>query len=95
MIKVKTFVEIFNSCKEAELPEPEITETFGGITTTLFIPPQKSLEKIIRLIKNDPKIPAEKITEKLRITSRAVEKQISRLKKRQSLSVNISVIFFN
>ena len=43
-------------------------------------------EKIIKLIKDNPKISAQKISETLGISSRAIEKQIKELKERNILS---------
>ena len=43
-------------------------------------------EKIIKLIKDNPKISAQKISEVLGISSRAIEKQIKELKERNILS---------
>ena len=50
-------LKIINSCKEAELPEPEIKEAFGGFSVTIF----KDIlndEKLIKLGLNDRQIKA-------------------------------------
>ncbi len=41
---------------------------------------EKSSEKILRLLKADPKLAAREIADRLGITQRAVEKQIAKLK---------------
>ena len=50
-------LKIINSCKEAELPEPEIKEAFGGFSVTIF----KDIlneERLIKLGLNDRQIKA-------------------------------------
>ena len=84
-------LKIYDSCKEAELPEPEIIEAFDGISTTLFTSEkstekssekgsEKSSEKIVELMKKDPKTSAKEMAAIMNISPRAVEKQISKLK---------------
>ena len=46
---------------------------------------EKSSEKIIKLIENDPNITTKKIAEIIEISSRGVEKQIANLKKEGKL----------
>ena len=88
-------LKIINACKDAGLPEPEIIEKNGGVSTTLFalthksnvgggseISSEKSSEKILELIKTVPEISAEELALNIGISSRAVEKQIAMLKKK-------------
>ena len=76
--------------KKAEAPEPRFE--FGNFFTIIFPRPgittqkgsekgsEKSSEKIISLIRKNPQISAESIASAIGISSRGVEKQISRLK---------------
>jgi len=67
-----TFYRNFESSKEqgSEKSSPTGSEKSS----------EKSSEKIIEIIKNNPSISAKMISEKLGLSSRAVEKQISKLK---------------
>ncbi|MDQ6970129.1 MAG: HTH domain-containing protein, partial [Mariprofundus sp.] len=49
---------------------------------------EKSSEKILKLMHVDPQISAQRIAEQLKISPRAVEKQIAQLKK-QGLIIRI------
>jgi ATP-dependent DNA helicase RecG len=87
-------LKIIEACKEAGLPEPELVEKNGGVSMTLFVQTlindssdftEKSSEKILELIKGSPEISAEELATIVGISSRAVEKQISALKKKERL----------
>ncbi len=86
---------IMDACKAAEVPIPEIKFETGGLWVIFHYPAsaiekrsvessekgsEKSSEKIIRLIQDDPHISARSMAERLGISSRAVEKQIAQLK---------------
>jgi ATP-dependent DNA helicase RecG len=78
-----------------KLPKPEIKEVSGGIDVNIFgesIPEksseksseknsEKSSEKILHLLQKDGKLSAEDIADKIGISSRAIEKNITNLKK--------------
>ncbi|MDP3147735.1 MAG: ATP-binding protein [Ignavibacteria bacterium] len=81
-------LKIINACKEAELPEPSITEVFGGFRVEIFSSKvigsekssEKSSEKIIALMRIDPQITIAQLSNSIGITTRAIEKQIEKLK---------------
>lgn len=81
--------------KEAGLPEP-IFQKEGMFTVTLARPPkgsekgsekssEKSSEKILRLIKENKNITTEELANVVGISTRAVEKQIQKLKGKKKL----------
>jgi ATP-dependent DNA helicase RecG len=84
-------LKIINACKDVGLPEPEIVEKNGGVSTTLFVQSpesnvekssEKSSEKIIRAIKKNPAVSAQELADMIGITRRAVEKHLSKLKEK-------------
>ena len=90
-------LKIFNSCKEAELPEPEIIGFSGGVSTTLFaIPKEMSeemaeevaeevAEEIMVLMKKVPNITIVQISSKTNIPLRTIEREIAKLKEQHKI----------
>ncbi|MBU3714998.1 MAG: winged helix-turn-helix transcriptional regulator [Ferruginibacter sp.] len=91
-------LKIINSCKEAELPEPEIIEIDGGVQVTIFktqvggqvggqagnklITLTTRQGEVLKLIKSNPKISRKGIAQKLGINESAVQKHTDALKKK-------------
>ncbi|OGS22732.1 MAG: hypothetical protein A2252_08705 [Elusimicrobia bacterium RIFOXYA2_FULL_39_19] len=85
----KIYIGIADTGQIQGLPEP-VYEEAGGSFVTVFKSPEKinnvqnssekSSEKIFRIISARPAISAQELAEILGITSRAVEKQLAKLK---------------
>jgi ATP-dependent DNA helicase RecG len=85
-------IRIIKACQKAGLPEPEMSEQFGGfmlklcknVVTQNDLKPkkssEKSSEKILKIIKNNRSVSAADLAARLKITARAVEKNLAKLK---------------
>lgn len=86
-------LKIINACKEAGLPEPEIAEKNGGVSTTLFTHSSVSYigekrgeklsvnrQRILYAMREDPEISQVKLVEIVGIGSTSIEKNIQYLK---------------
>ena len=82
---------IMQACSEAGIPAPELRHEQTGLWITFTFMPteitpgkkkssEKSSEKILAIIRNNPHVSAKNIAKQLGLTSRAVEKQIAQLK---------------
>ena len=89
-------IKIFNACKEAELPEPEIIEIDGGVQVTLFRTAvvggqvggqveslTKKQKEVFELILANPKISRKELADTLGINESAVQKHTDALKKKK------------
>ncbi len=84
-------LKIINSCKEAELTEPEIIEKDGGVQVTLFKEVKSGQvnnltdkqKEVFTHIKDNPKISRSQLAEKLKINESAIQKHIEALKKQK------------
>ena len=91
-------LKIIQSCKEAELPEPEIIEKDGGVQLTIFKVLQSGQaggqaggqadltprqKEVLTLIKLNPRISRKEIAEKLNINESAVQKHTDTLKRKK------------
>jgi len=87
-------LKIIDACAEAGLPEPEIIEKDGGVQVTLFKQVKdrlvdglvdglvESQERIVKLKVENPKVSKRELAEKIGISSTAIDKNISTLKKK-------------
>jgi ATP-dependent DNA helicase RecG len=73
--------KIISGFIEAGHPQPTFEELAGGMQVTLYKSVEKSVEKIVLLIENNPKITQMKLAEATGLSRRGVEKNITKLKK--------------
>ena len=92
-------LKIINSCKEAELPEPEIIEKDGGVQVTIYKEISGGQDggqdggqvkiltdrqkEVFNYIVNNPKISRRQLAKELGINESAVQKHIEALKKKK------------
>ena len=76
--------KIFLGCRKANLPEPIIEESSGGLQITFFKSKEKSKEKILEAIRTNPNITTIGLIEATGLTASGVEKNI-RILKQQGL----------
>lgn len=73
----------------AKLPVPEFKEDFGGLSLVLKKEaektPEKSSEKILRLLEGDPGLTIAELAKTIGISTRAVEKNIKNLQQKSRL----------
>ena len=82
-------LQIMNLMQGAGLAAPEVRAGNDTVSMTFAIPSvpkpekssEKSSEKILELLGSDPTLSAKALADKMRVTSRAIEKQIGLLKK--------------
>ena len=84
-------VKIISECVNENLPEP-VFESRGHLFSVIFYKiefteksSEKSSEKVLNLIKNNPEITITSLAKQLGISTRAIEKQIAALKKRNRI----------
>jgi ATP-dependent DNA helicase RecG len=79
-------IKIIEECKKFNLPTPVFTNEFSGLQITfkrkksLKKGSEKSSEKIVRLIGANNAITISELSEEIGISTRAIEKQIAKLK---------------
>ncbi len=74
------FCELYNKYTKPEFIEGDTFKTIVPLTSS-----EKSSEKIIRLITNNHKITIAELSQKVGISSRAIEKQLSNLKQKKRI----------
>ena len=83
--KEPTLLERFNPERTIVVLPIELEEQNGGKSSEKKLDSGKSSEKIMNLIKDNPKITIEEISGLLNITTRAVEKNLLKLKTKGSI----------
>ena len=86
--------KIVDGMTKAELPRPKIEDADGGVRITIYRPTlsgsekssEKSSEKLLALIADNPDITIKQMANALGLSTRAVEKQLSNLQKAQRLA---------
>ncbi len=77
--------KIYNECKVAGVPAPEINYEFAGLMITFQAKgeevSEKTREKILKLILEDASISIKEMSNRIGITQKGIEWQIMRLKK--------------
>lgn len=76
--------KILLGCQKANLPEPIIEESYGGLQISFFKSKEKSKEKILEAIRTNPDITTIGLIEATGLTASGVEKNI-RILKQQGL----------
>ena len=75
--------KIADACKEAQLPNPQFIKRSGGILVELSRTADElgnTKETILNVMKDNPKVSGIQLTEKLGVSTTAVEKNIKQLR---------------